>query len=82
MIKQTKRVWLHVKFTSAMIMNQLPSNFPTVFKSYTVAFNANVGVLIKIGCSVEIMYLRMPLVLDFVKTRLSSLYFRVRIGKK
>ena len=79
---QTKRVWLHVKFTSAMIMNQLPSNFPTVFKSYTVAFSANVGVLIKIGCSVEITYLRMPLVLDFVKTRLSSLYFRVRIGKK
>ena len=60
----------------------MPSNFPTVIESYTVAFNANVGVLIKIGCSVEILCLRMPQLLDFVKTRLSSLYFRARIGKK
>ena len=47
-----------------------------------MAFNANAGVLIKIGCSMEILCLRMPQFLDFVKTRLSSLYFRARIGKK
>ena len=47
-----------------------------------VAFNANVGVLIKIGCSVEILCLQMPQFLDFVITRLGSLYFRAWIGKK
>ena len=52
----------------------MPSNFPTVIESYMVAFNANIGVLIKIGCSVETWCLQMPQLLDFVKARLSSFY--------
>ena len=58
----------------------MPSNFPTVIESYMVAFNANIGVLIKIGCSVETWCLQMPQFLDFVKARLSSFYSRAEIG--
>lgn len=82
-LRQTKGGWLDVHFTLALMkknshkfyccFRKLSDGFHFLFRYYDHDYG---------GCSMEILGLKIPLFLDFVKSRKNCLYLRERKGKK